>query len=257
MTGEALKIAAVYRRELAEIRSPRILAVFGIFAGLQCILMMVSRSPGRAEDSYLAFMLGGLVAVMTAFDMIAKEREHHTIDLLLTQGITRHGLFTAKWLATLTLCTVAAAAAALGGIAGAAASGKPPAWGDRLAEFGMFAWLLIVYGSLSLACSTALRRGKHALIAASIIWVILRPPVIGTLLVGPISEALKLTKSQTWRIAACLPDFAFRLGLDIHRVAPSDVVIPPYLPYLVLGIYTVVFSLLAGLVFLRQDEPTI
>jgi len=257
MNLEFKKIATVYHREMVELRSSRSLAVFGLFAILQCLLMIVNKAPNRVENSFMIFMLGGFVGVLVCFDMITKEREHHTMDLLLTQGITRRGLFLAKWLATLSFCVIGGAAALCGGAIGSIISGKSLVWGDWLAEFIMAVWLLSIYGVLSLMYSATAKRGKWALIAASVTWFMMRPAILGQILLGPFSNYLGWSKSLTWHIAAWMPEFAFRLGLDIQRVAPDDVYIEPWLPYLVLSIYLVVLSLSAWLVFRRQDEPVV
>lgn len=257
MKREFPKIWAVVRRDLLEMRSGRVLAVFGLFALFQGMLMFVSKSPGRIEDVFLVFMLGGLAAVLLGFDGFSREREQRTLDLLLTQGISRGGLYMAKWLALMSLCMAAAGTAIGGGILGAWLSGKSVAGPDFLAEFAATAWLLSIYGALALTCSATLRRGKWALIAAVIIWMAFRPMVIGTLVLGPVSDWLGLSKTQTWNIAACLPEFAFRITLDPGRATPADVRVPLWLAYAALSAYLSGFSLIGWLVFRRQDEPAI
>jgi ABC-type transport system involved in multi-copper enzyme maturation permease subunit len=257
MKREFLKIGAVIHRELSEMRSGRILAVFGLFALFQGALMFASKATGRVEDVFLIFMFGGLTAVLIGFDSFAREREQRTIDLLLTQGISRRGLYTAKWLSLILLCIAAAGTAIIGGILGSLLSGKSVAWTDFLAEFAATVWLLSIYGTLALACSATLRRGKWALIAAIVIWIAFRPMVIGNLVLGPVSDALGLSKTQTWHIAACLPEFAFRFVLEPGRASPSDVSVPIWLAYVALSTYLIGFSLLGWLVFRRQDEPAI
>lgn len=257
MKHEFLKVGAVIRRELLEMRSGRILAVLGLFALFQGTLMFVSKATGRIEDVFLIFMFGGLTAVLIGFDGFAREREQRTIDLLLTQGISRRGLYAAKWLSLILLCIVAAGTAILGGMLGSLLSGKPVARLDFLAEFAATVWLLSIYGALALACSAMLRRGKWALIAAIVVWIAFRPMVIGTLVLGPVSGALGLTQTQTWHIAACMPEFAFRFVLDPGRASPSGVNVPTWLAYAALSAYLIGFSSLGWLVFRRQDEPAI
>jgi ABC-type transport system involved in multi-copper enzyme maturation permease subunit len=257
MKHEFPKIWAVLRRELWEMRSGRILAVFGLFTLFQGALMFVSKDTGRIEDAFLIFMLGGLAAVLIGFDGFAREREQRTMDLLLTQGISRWGLYAAKWLSLILLCFAAAGIAILGGMIGSLLSGKPLARLDFLAEFAATAWLLSVYGAMALTCSAALRRGKWALIAAIIVWMVFRPMVIGTLVLGPVSHSLGLSKNQTWGVAAFLPEFAFRFVLDAGHAAPPDVSVPAWFPYAALGAYLVGFSLIGWLIFRRQDEPAI
>lgn len=257
MKHEFPKIWAVVRRNLLEMRSGRALAVFGLLALFQGALMFVSKAPGRVEDAFLIFMLGGLAAVLFGFDGFAREREQRTMDLLLTQGISRWGLYIAEWLSLMVLCIAVAGTAILGGMLGALLAGKAVARLDFLVEFAATAWLLAVYGAMALACSASLRRGKWALIAAVMIWMAFRPMVIGTLVLGPVSEALGLSKAQTWNIAACLPEFAFRFVLDPVRASPSDVHVPVWLAYVALSAYLIGFSLLGWLAFRRQDEPAI
>lgn len=257
MKHEFSKIGALVRRELLEMRSGRMLAVFGLFALFQGVLIFVSKSIGRNEDVFLVFMFGGLAAVLIGFDGFAREREQRTLDLLLTQGISRQGLYAAKWLALMLLCTAAAGTAILGGGVGSLLSAKPVARLDFLVEFIATAWLLSIYGALALSCSAALRRGKWALIAAVVVWVAFRPMVIGTLVLGPLSDALGWSKAQTWNIAACLPEFAFRFVLDPARASPADVGVPLWIPYIAMSAYWIGFSLLGWLIFRRQDEPAV
>lgn len=249
------KVSIVYRREMAEIRSSKTLIVFVLFAAMQCLLMFVSQAPGKIEDTYLFFMLGGLVAVIACFDIISKEREHRTLDLLLTQGISRQGLFLAKLGAAFTYCFFGTLVVIIGGIVGSFLSGKIPAWGDWLAEFGMTFWLLSIYAMLSLLFSSVFRRGKWALAGAATTWFLMRPAILGNIVLGPLSKLFGWNRSLTWYAAACIPEFAFRLGLDIKRGAPDDVAILWYFPYLVLGIYVIAFAVSAWLVFRNQDEP--
>ncbi len=251
------KMEAVVRRDLYEMRSSRLLAVWGLFGAVQCLLMMVSKAQGRIEDTSVIFWLGGVVGVIVGFDIIAREREHRTLDLLLTQGISRPALFAAKWGATLILCAGAAGSALVGGVVGAAISGKMLIWGDFLVEFGMVFFLLEVYATLGLLCSVVFRRGKWALTAAAVAWGILRPPVVAMLLIKPLESALHWSKGQVWQVVALVPEFAFRMGLDGQRGVPEDVVLPMGLPYVALAVYVIVFSVAAGLVFVRQDEPVV
>lgn len=255
MRQEFRKVGVVIRRELLEIRSGRMLAVFGLVALLQGTLMFVSKATGRIEDMFLFFMFGGLTSVLIGFDALAREREQRTMDLLLTQGISRRGLYAAKWLSLILLCTAVAGTAIGGGMLGSLLSGKPVARLDFVVEFAAAAWLLSIYGALAVACSAILRRGKRALIGAVILWMTFRPMVVGTLVLGPASDSLGLSRNQTWRIAACLPEFAFRFVLDPGRASPPDVDVPIWLAYVALSLYLVGFSLLGWLVFRRQDEP--
>ena len=257
MNGEMSKMAALMRRECWELRSPRALAVLGLLAGMQCLVMAASRQAGRIEDTSVMFMLGGLVGVILAFDLVAREREHRTLDLVLTQGVSRRALFAAKWLATLGLCGAAALAATAGSLLGRLLSGKPAAWADLLAEFAMLWWLLAVFGLLALLCSVVLRRGKWALMAAAVAWAILRPPVMMLLVLAPLQEALGWDQTQLWRVLATLPEFAFRLGLDPQRGAPEGVTLAAWLPYAALAAYVAVFTATAAAVFVRQDEPAV
>ncbi|MGB7540141.1 MAG: ABC transporter permease subunit [Anaerolineales bacterium] len=256
MKREISKIGAVIRRELLEIRSGRMIAVFGLFALFQGALMFVSEETGRIEDAFLIFMLGGLVAVLIGFDGISRERENRTMDLLLTQGISRWGLYTAKWISLMLLCIAAAGTAVLGGVLGSLLSGKPVARPDFLVEFAATAWLLGVYGAMALACSVMLRRGKWALIAAIVIWMVFRPMVIGMLVLGPVSNALGLSRNEIWRIAACLPEYAFRFVLDPAHASPPDVSVPAWIAYAALAAYLAAFTCIGWLAFRRQDEPT-
>lgn len=257
MNGETSKVAALLRRECWELRSPRVLAALGLLAGMQCLVMAASRQTGRVEDTSVLFMLGGLVGVALAFDLVAKEREHRALDLLLTQGVSRRALFAAKWLAALGLCGAAALAATAGSLVGRILSGKPAGWSDLAAEFTMLWWLLAVFGLLALLCSVALRRGKWALMAAAVAWAILRPPVMMLLVLAPLQDALGWDQTQLWRVLAVLPEFAFRLGLDLPRGAPDTVSIEAWLPYAALAAYVAVFTAAAAAVFVRQDEPSV
>ncbi len=257
MSREVPKILAVIRRDLREIRSGRFAALFGLLALLQGMLMFVSKAPNRMEDGVLIFQLGGLAAVLIGFNGFTREREQRTMDLLLTQGISRWGLYAGKWVSVIVLCVAASGTAIIGGILGSLLSGKPAARLDFLIEFAAAAWLLSVYGALALTCSVALRRGKGALMAAVIVWMVFRPMVIGNLILGPASGGLGLSQTQAWRIAACLPEFAFRFVLDPGRASPVDISVPAWLSYAALGFYLAGFSLLGWLIFRRQDEPAI
>ena len=252
---EASKTAAVYRREMAEARSPRSLAVLGTLALLQAFLMFVSRAPGRVEDTTIVFMVGGLFAVLAGYDLIAREREARTIDLLLVQGLTRSALFAAKWAAATTGAVIMSAALVAGGVIGAVASKKPLAWSDYGWEFVMVAWFLWVYCLAALAWSVVARRGKWALSAAVVTWLAVRPPVVGLLVLRPLREAQGWSMSQAWTVLAALPEFAFRLALDPTRGVPQGIVVPRVLPYAALTAYVAGASIVAWLVFLRQDEP--
>ena len=252
---EARKALAVYRREIAEARSPRSLAVLGMLALLQAILMFVSRSPGRVEDTTIVFMVGGLFAVLAGCDLITREREARTIDLLLVQGLTRNTLFAAKWATATTSAVVMSAALIAGGVIGATASRKHLAWSDYGLEFVMVAWFLEVYCLAALVWSVVARRGKQALAAAVVTWLAVRPPVVGLLVLKPLREAQGWSMSQAWTVLAGLPEFAFRLALDPTRGVPQGVGVPRLLPYAALTAYVAGASIAAWLIFLGQDEP--
>ena len=255
--GEVRKAMAVYRREITEARSPRSLAVLGALALLQGVVMFVSRSPGRIEDTTIVFMVGGLFAVLAGYDLIAREREARTMDMLLVQGLTRNALFAAKWTTAMTRAVALSAALVTGGVVGAIASRKTLAWGDYGLEFLVVAWFLAVYCLAALAWSVIARRGKRALAAAVVMWLALRPPVVGLLVLKPLRDARGWTMSQAWTVLGSLPEFAFRLVLDPVRGAPHGVSVPRLLPYVALTAYVLCASVVAWLVFLRQDEPTI
>lgn len=247
------KILAILQRELYEFRAGRTLATLGLFAVLQLLLMLGSKTIGRLESTLLLFQLGGVMALVLCFDSLAREREHHTLDLLLTGGLPRSHLFAARWLAALGWCLVCALVLVLATGLGSWIKGQPFGAVDLLVMFAMIFWLLSVYGLLALACSVVCRRGKWALIAAVIAWVVLRPPVQALLVIGPLGWG----KQQVWSYLAWLPDFAFRMGLDPARSAPQGVIIQTYVPYLALGLACVGLTLLGWGVFSLQDEPAI
>jgi len=251
------KVFPVFNRELMELRSGRMLAAVGLFTFLQFFLALNSKTHGRIEDVLLVFQAGGIVAVIMVFDLIARERETHTIDLLLTQGISKAGLFIAKWLAMVVFCGVGAAGFVLGNTAGTWISGAEVIWLNILAQGAMVWWLFSVYGAFSLLFSVLFRRAKWALIGAACIWVGFRPPVLALLVLNPLKEAFQWTKSQLWQVLAFMPEFAFHIGLDPVRGAPEGVTLNTSWSYVALAAYVVVLSLAAFLIFVRQDEPVV
>lgn len=248
-----MKILALLQREMYELRSARSLATLGLFTGMQLMLVLGSQKIGLLESTLLLFQLGGVMALILCYDSLAREREHHTLDLLLTGGLSRGSLFTAKWLAGMAWCLLCTLALTMATGLGSWIKGQPFGAVDLLVLFGMVFWLLAVYGLLALACSTVYRRSKWALILAIGIWGLLRPPVQALLVIGP----LGWDKQQVWSYLAWLPDFAFRMGLDPAKSAPQGVLIPPHVPYLAMGLACIAMTLLAWLIFRLQDEPAI
>ena len=257
MKCEWKKIILLLRRELFEFRSIRVLAVFGVFGFLQSICMFSARDHGLMEDTIFLYLIGGLCTIITCFDLIARERELHTIDLILTQGITRSSLFLVKWITTVILSVITALVFCVATVAGTTLAGQSILWENILREFGVIILAMEAYAAIALLCSIIFRRPKSALIAAMSVWVVFRPPVVSLLLIHPIQSALSLDKAATWKFVAFIPEFAFRLGLDIHKGAPEDVTLPGGWPFLALTGYVVIFSILAWLVFSRQDEPVV
>lgn len=255
MNCEWGKVILLLRRELFEFRSIRVLAIFGIFGFLQCIIMFSARAHGLMEDTIFLFLIGGLCTIFTGFDLIARERELHTIDLILTQGITRGSLFLVKWITTVMLSAIGALVFCIATVIGTALAGQPILWENFLREFGIITLAMEAYAAIALVCSVVFRRPKSALIAAMSVWVVFRPPVVSLLLIHPIQSAFSLDKAATWRFVAFIPEFAFRLGLDIHKGAPTDVTIPASWPFLALTGYIVIGSILSWMIFMRQDEP--
>lgn len=251
------KILYVLKRELLEIRSWRMLVVLGVFTLLQCFIASASKAHGRIEDVLLVFQIGGIVAVIMGFDLVARERENHTIDLLLTQGISRAGLFACKWIAMFVFCGLGAAGYMVGNAAGSLAGGFTIHWIDLLAQGGMVWWLFSVYGAVSLLCSVLFRRAKWSLIAAACVWVAFRPPVLALVVLNPLKAAMNWSKDQLWQVLAVMPEFAFHIGLDPLRGSPDGINLQPAWSYVALAAYLIVLSLAALVVFLRQDELVI
>lgn len=251
------KIMLLLKRELFQFRSARILLVFGIFGLVQALMMFAARAHGLMEDTMFLFFIGGLCTLITAFDLVARERETHVIDLLLTQGISRGSVFFVKWIVSLILSVLGAFIFCAATVIGTGAAGQPVLWSNVLPEFGMVTWLMATYAVIALLCSVLFRNGKSALIAATSIWVVFRPPVVSLLLIHPIQSALNLDKTATWKFVAFLPDFAFRIALDIEKATPADVTIPISWPIMALCVYFLVCSIAAWIVFLRQDEPVL
>ena len=177
MNLEPRKMIYLLRRELYEFRSSRLLAAFGIFGLLQGVIMFSARAHGRTEDTILVFLIGGLSTVITAFDLVAREREQHTIDLLLTQGVSRTSLFLAKGLTAFLFSVIGALVFCVATVSGTAIAGYPVLWGDLLPEFGMITWMMGAYAAIALACSVIFRRPKTALIGAMMTWEIGRAHV--------------------------------------------------------------------------------
>ncbi|MBA4384478.1 MAG: hypothetical protein C0410_07055 [Anaerolinea sp.] len=255
MNSEIKKMFFLLKREFFEFRSVRVLAAFGVMGILQGIIMVNSQEHGLMEDTFLIFLIGGLCTVITCFDLVSREREQHTIDLLLTQGINRGSMYLVKWITAALLSAIGALVFCFATIIGTAISGEDVLWNNFLPEFGMITWAMGSYAAIALLCSIIFRRPKSSLIAALMVWVIFRPAVFGMLVIDPIRKALNLSKTELWRVVAFIPDFAFRLGLDIEKAAPKDVIIPASWPLLALSGYILLGTLLAWLIFIRQDEP--
>jgi len=254
MAHSIRNVSLVLKREMVELRSIRTLLTLGLFAALQFFLALISKAHGRAEDTLLVFQIGGIVALIIAFDLVAKEREYHTIDMLLTQGISRTGLFAAKWCAMLVFCLLGGASFLLGNVAGMLVSGAPFNVLDLAIEFGMVTWLVAIYGCIALCCSVLFRRAKMALAASIVIWMFFRPAVLALLVFNPIKAALGWDKSQLWQALAWMPEFAFHIGMDPLRGVPEGTTLQPQWCYVAMGAYIVVLSIAALTVFLRQDE---
>lgn len=255
MTSTIPKILPLLRRDLAELRSPRTLAILGIFTLFQFFLSMSAKVHGRVEDSLLVFQMGGIIAVMIAFDLLSRERENHTLDLLLIQGISRSGLFFVKWLAMIIFCCLGALGFMLGDLAGMLLHGFSINGLDLIIGTGMTAWLLSFYGSVSLLFSTIFRRSKWALIGSALVWVLFRPAVLALMLITPLQKALNWSKDQVWQFLSLLPDFAYHVGLDPVRGTPQGVIIQPAWSYLALFCGVLFCSAAAAWIFARQDEP--
>ena len=255
MKTEWKKFFLLIKREIFEFRSVRVVAVFGIFGLLQCLMMFSANEHGLMEDTIFLFMIGGLCTVITGFDLVTREREWHTIDLLLTQGISRGSLFWVKWTTTIVLSLMAALIFCLSTIIGTLLAGQSVLWENLLREFCVITLEMEAYAAIALVCSVVFRKPKSALITAMVIWVTFRPPVVSLLLISPIQNFLSLDKTATWRFVSFIPEFAFRLALDIHKGAPSEVTIPPGWPFLALTGYIIIGSFLSWVIFIHQDEP--
>jgi ABC-type transport system involved in multi-copper enzyme maturation permease subunit len=247
-------IICVLKREIMELRSWRILLTIGLFAALQFFLSIISKAHGRVEDTILVFQMGGIIAIIIGFDLIAKEREQHTIDLLLTQGITRSGLFAAKWCAMLVFCMLGGISFLLGNSLGMLLKAIPLNGWDMLVEFAMVSWLFSIYGSITLLCSVLFRKAKLALAGSILVWMFFRPPVMALLIFNPLKNAFGWSKSQLWQVLALMPEFAFHIGLDPARGVPEGVILQPVWSFLAMITYLVVLSLIAQISFLQQDE---
>ena len=257
MSGEKEKIVAVLRRELIETRSLRRMALLAAPGLLQFVAAAASANHGRVEDTYVVYMLGGMIGIVLVFDLMAKEREHHTLDILLTQGISRRGLFVAKWIGAVSICFAAATLLVAGTLLGSAISGNVLSWRDYLAEWGMIGWFLTVYGLLALLFSCALRRSKWALAGAAFAWLLVRPPFVALLVFEPLEAIVGWSRQRSWQIMAALPDFAMRIGLEPARAVPDSIHVNTSVSYVALALYALGFSLLGWWVFSRQDEPTV
>jgi ABC-type transport system involved in multi-copper enzyme maturation permease subunit len=254
MNPSMLRIALILKRELMELRSWRTLLALGLLGALQFFVSLVSKAHGRVEDTILVFQMGGIIAIILGFDLVAKEREQHTIDLLLTQGISRQGLFAAKWLAMLIFCLLGGLVFGLGNGLGMLLRTIPLNGLDLWVESGMVAWLFCVYGSIALLLSVLFRRAKMALAGSILIWMFFRPAVMALLVFNPLKELLGWTKSQLWQGLAVMPEFAFHIGVEPLRGIPDGVSLQPAWCYVALAGYLVVLSTVAWGVFIRQDE---
>lgn len=255
MTIDFKKLFALLAREWIELRSPRVLVTLALFGLCQAIMMSAGKFHGRLEDTFLIFMVGGLAAMVVSFDAVSKEREHHTLDLLLVQGLPRAGIFLVKWITALFTGLVVALVFCIGTLVGTLLSGTPPVPGDLLAELGMTGWLMVIYSLLALACSILFRRGKWAMAGSAFAWVLLRPSLVSLLIMTPLESLLGLSREQIWGIMAYLPEFSFRLVLDPGRGMPRGVTIPTENAALALTGYLCLFTLLSAVIFFRQDEP--
>ena len=247
-------IFLVIRREFLDLRSPRSWLPLVLFAALQFLISAVNKSHGRVEDTVLIFQIGGILTIILAFDLIAKERENHTIDLQLTQGISRNGLFIAKWCAMVAFCLLGGLAYIIGNGLGMLIQRVPIQITDLLAESGMIAWLLSVYGSIALLFSVLFRRAKMALAGSVVVWLLFRPPVLSLLIFNPLQQVFDWSKNQLWQVLALMPEFAFRIGLEPARAIPNDVSIRAVWSFLALSAYVILLGFAAGGVFANQDE---
>jgi ABC-type transport system involved in multi-copper enzyme maturation permease subunit len=247
-------IHLVLRREFLELRSLKAILPIFVFAALQFFISVVSKSHGRAEDTILVFQIGGILAIILSFDLVAKERENHTIDLLLTQGISRQGLFAAKWCAMLAFCLLGGTAFLLGNALGMLMHGLSINIADLLIESAMVFWLFTVYGSCALLFSVLFRRAKMALAGSVLVWLMFRPPVLALLIFNPLKQAFHWSQTLIWQALAFMPEFAFHIGVDPIRGVPDGVSIQVAWSFFALAGYVILLGLTAVGVFTKQDE---
>ena len=190
------------------------------------------------------------------FDLIAKEREKHSLDLLL-QGASRSQIYVAKGLAAVLYAFAAALLFNLVTVAGYLIKGHIPLLSDMLCEMGALWWMLAIYALLALVSSILFYQGKWSLVAVIITWVLMRPSFIAVLIFKPLENILNLTKTDLWRALSFLPEYSFRLILDPLRAVPDGVSISPWWGYVILTGYVVILTIGGWLIFRRQDEPAI
>jgi ABC-type Na+ efflux pump permease subunit len=214
-----------------------------------------AHSKHRIEWPALFFFLwlfGFLAAIGLSFDRVSSERESRALDLLLTSGATRAHLIASKVVVVLLL----SAALAVGFLATTTVVYAPMVG----APVALSAWrhlvpicaVLTVYALLGLACSTAFRTSKAALLVAFSLTLALRPR-LHEALVQAVARALGLEPRVAAALQALNPEIAL---VHVTGVGPMVVERQPGIAWLGLIGLAVLAIALAVAIFMRQEEPT-
>ncbi len=199
---------------------------------------------------FFLWLFGFLAAIGLSFDRMSSERESRSLDLLLTSGVARPQVVASKVIVALLLAAalgtafLAATTMAYAPLAGASALSV---WRYLIPVCALFA----VYALLGLVCSVAFRTSKASLLVAFSIALAGRPRLYEAL-VERASRLLGLGPRATAALDSLCPEMAL---IHVTGVGPIAVERQPALAWLALVSLTVVATVLAFVIFARQDEP--
>lgn len=129
----------------------------------------------KAYVNYLG-MVGALIAIILGNHTLIKEREQGTLRLILSRGIFRDQLLTAKIIGNAIVMAAITLILATFTIVTIYAIGQVPLNVDDLLRLGLFFLMSLLYMlffySLSLALTLMTKNGRQAMLIAIIVWII-------------------------------------------------------------------------------------
>jgi ABC-type transport system involved in multi-copper enzyme maturation permease subunit len=113
-----------------------------------------------------------IIAIVTAFDAISKERVQGTLDLLLSRPVSRAGTLIGKMAGTFASVAVPVTAVNLAGIGLLTyLFGRPPEWGLASASLGLALLLIAFYVLIQLTLSTLAKTSGTAILFGILVWL--------------------------------------------------------------------------------------